>query len=144
MRAPFLLSFALTAGALSAQDNVCTITPAGSNCGPLLAISFEPIGHGSRQLVLHASGLHRRAVGAMVWGFNALDLPVLPGSSCLLLTDYVWGHTFITDSNGEYEFQRAWPVSFVIGFRMQMGSLVERHAITDVLMTDCKLVECHL
>ena len=144
MRASFLLSFALTAGALLAQNNVCTITPVGGSCGPVLDISFQPIGSGSRQLVLHASGLHPNAVGAMIWGFNAISVPALPGGSCLLLTDYVWGHTFITDGNGEYGFQRAWPVSIVAGFRMQMGSVVDRHDVLDVLTTDCKFVECHL
>jgi hypothetical protein len=137
------VSFAL-AGALAAQAHVCTVTAAGDGCAPL-TVTMVPQGQGGvHDLTLHATGLHPRCPGGMVWGMNALNVPVLPGSLCPLLTDYVWGHYFQTDAAGEYTFSRSWPAWFHGWFYMQMGSVQLDAASIDVRTTSCKLVQCQL
>ena len=136
-----LLSLALT-GALSAQNHVCTVTAAGDGCAPL-TVTLIPQGNGgAHDLSLHATGLHPRSAGAMVWGMNQLNVPIVPGSLCPLLTDYVWGHYFQTDPLGEVTISRSWPGWFNGYFYMQMGSIRAQGGLVDVKTTDCKLAQC--
>jgi hypothetical protein len=133
-----ILTLALSAS-LAAQSHTCSITLSGSSCGPTLDITMTPVGNnGNLDLTLHAAGLHPRSAGGMIWGMSPRNDPILPGSSCLLLCDYVWGHAFQTDTLGEASISRSWPHWFHGYFYMQMGSIDGE----DVLTTDCKFVRC--
>jgi hypothetical protein len=133
------------AAALSAQNHVCTVTLATGSCGPTLDVTLVPQGNGGvNDLTLRASGLHPDAIGGMVWGMTPMNGTIFAGNSCLLLTDYVWGHHIRTDAAGEYSWSRSWPGSFHGYFYMQMGTLAELGGSYDVKTTDCKLVQCLL
>ena len=135
----------LLLGASLAQDHVCTVTAAGESCAQL-TVTLTPQGStGNSDLTLVATGLSPRSAGGMIWGMNQVNLPVLFGSSCLLLTDYVWGHSFQTDAAGGYEWSRAWPAWFHGYFYMQMGSIAfDGDGALVVKTTSCKLARCVL
>ena len=139
-----IVSSALCA-ALASQNHVCTVTDAGTGCRPLV-VTLTPQGFGgAHDLVLTASNLHPQAFGGMVWGMESLNVPIIPGSACPLLTNYVWGHYFQTDTTGSYTWSRAWPGTFHGFFYMQMGSIfVDGNGNVDALTTDCKLAQCLL
>jgi hypothetical protein len=140
----FLAPLALSA-ALFAQNHVCTVTAAGESCGPQLTVTLIPNGQGgNNDLTLVATGLHARAAGGMVWGMHPMNSPILPGSACVVLTDYVWGHYFQTDTTGSYTFSRSWPWWFNGYFYMQMGSVLVSADGSgfDVKTTNCKLAQC--
>jgi hypothetical protein len=121
------------------------VTDAGAGCAQLV-VTMTPQGNGgTHDLVLTATGLHQHSIGGMIWGMESLNVPVIPGSACPLLTNYVWGHSFMTDPSGTASWSRAWPGSFHGFFYMQMGSLfIDGSGNVDVITTDCKLVQCLL
>jgi hypothetical protein len=139
------LSLLALCGTLTAQTHVCTVTDAGNGCAPLVVTMTPQGGGGVHDLVLTASGLHPSSFGGMIWGMSQLNVAVIPGSLCPLLTDYVWGHYFQTSPSGDYSWSRAWPGTFHGYFYMQMGSVfVDANGYVDARTTDCKLVQCLL
>ena len=137
-----LLTLSLSATLATAQ-HVCSVTHAGDGCAPI-TITLLPQGNsGGHDLTLTATGLHAHRAGAMVWGDVAINVPVIPGSMCPLLTNYIWGHTFISSWQGSYTWSRNWPAAHDGFFYMQMGTLsIDNNGNADVITTDCKFVQC--
>lgn len=125
-----------------AAQQTCSVTHAGNGCGPTLTVSFTPTGNNQR-LDLTATGLFPHTIVGMVWGMNQVNIP-LPGGLCPQLTDYVWGHSMMSDSLGEASWSRAWPWSFQGYFYMQMGSIqIHEDGSFSVVTTNCELAQCH-
>ena len=90
---------------------------------------------------MHGSGMHPNTVGAIVWGVDPAAVP-LPGGGCLLLCDYVWGHTFQTDGAGGHSWGRSWPHWAIGHIYMQMGSVLNTTNAFEVRTTNCEFVQC--
>jgi hypothetical protein len=121
----------------------CFANPAGESCGPTLAITFTPLGAaGNYDFQMTGSGLHPNSLAAFVWG--AIPLNVTLPFGCPLLTDFVWGHSLMTDSAGTASWGRSWPHWATITFYMQMGSITTDASgnINSILTTNCKLAGC--
>ncbi len=131
------------AAIVPAQVQYCTVTAAGTSCGPQLTVTMTPLGAGGNHaLDMVATGLHANAFGALQWGSNPTSV-TLPGGGCLLLCDYVWGHYFTTDATGGASWGRSWPHWAVGYFYMQMGSIeIYPSGQFSVRTTDCELVQC--
>lgn len=136
------LAIALTTGLVTAQ-HVCSATLLGTGCATL-DITFTPIGGGNNTLTLSASGLHQHKIGAMVWGEQRINQPVIPGSLCPLLTTYTWGHTFISDFDGTWSWSRSWPHWFHGYYYMQVGTVSDAGGGLDVITTDMLIAQCVL
>lgn len=130
-------------GFLSAQEQVCDLTDAGAGCGASLQASWQPIGNGGQKLHLLATGLHPNSFGAMVWGTQQLNMPVLPFSNCMMLVGYDWGFSFATGPDGAKDYARSWPESYMGHFYIQFGSIGTTSAgALDIRMTSCVLARC--
>lgn len=128
----------LFSAAASAQL-VCTVTSAGESCGPNLAVSFAPVGNaGNYTITMTATGLHPNSLLGLYWGDAPLSLPI-PGSSCLLLINPIWGTFHTTDATGSFSYGRTWPHWATADYYMQMGSI---NANNQILSTNAKLASC--
>lgn len=127
---------------LAAQSFVCSATQSAPGCGPSLDVSFRPIGTaGNQQLTLAATGLHGASHGLMVWGTTPINVPL--GNGCSLLTDFLWGHLFMTDDTGFWTWSRSWPASVTGQFYMQVGSFqIDPFGALDIRASDCQFAVC--
>ena len=132
---------ALLLASVAPAQLLCGSSLSAASCGPQLTITFTPNGEaGNYDFVMTGTGLHPQSAGAFSWGFHPINVP-LPGG-CPLLTDYVWGHAFMTDSSGTASWSRSWPHWATIQFYMQMGSVQVGPSGLTALSTDCYLTGC--
>lgn len=144
LRSPLVAIAMAISGFLSAQQQqVCVLTDAGAGCGATLQASWEPVGNGGQKIHLVATGLHPNSLGAMAWGTQQMNVPVMPFSSCMLLVSYDWGFSFSTGADGAKEYARNWPEWFGGHFYIQMGSIGSTSSgAPDIRMTSCVLAQC--
>lgn len=110
----------LLCASLAAQFT-CTSTIVGPGCGPLLTITFAPVGMaGNQDMTLTATGLAPDSWGVMVWGTQTFSLPL---GGCLLHTEMIWGHVFHTDPSATFSYSRTWPASSPGSYNIQIGTL---------------------
>jgi hypothetical protein len=142
MYAAKVLALLACGGGLAAQ-NVCTVTESGSGCAAL-NVTLTPNGaNGNLDLTLTATGLHPSSLGGMVWGMTPINVP-LPFGGCPMLTDFVWGTSFMTDPSGVQVWSRIWPHSFHGYFYMQMASVYQDANLNwDIRSTSAQLVVCN-
>lgn len=133
---------ALLVAAPATAQLQCFSNPAGDSCGPQLVVTFVPNGTaGNYDMTMQGSGMHPRSLGIFVWGGNPVTV-TLPGG-CMLLTDYIWGHSFMTDAIGDASWSRSWPHWATITFYMQMGSVVFLpDGSYEARTTNCRLAGC--
>ncbi|MCA8973842.1 MAG: hypothetical protein KDC98_03935 [Planctomycetes bacterium] len=133
-----MLAFASAARA----QLTCFSNLVASSCGPTLSVTYVPNGAaGNYDMTMTGIGLHPHSPGVFVWGAHPVNIP-LPGG-CALLTDYIWGHSFITDSAGVATWSRSWPHWATITFYMQMGSVqVYSNGSYTALTTELRLAGC--
>lgn len=139
------LAFVCTSLALSAAAlaQTCTATLVGPGCGGTLDIQFTPQGgSGNQRINITASGLLPNTHGIMIWGVTPASVPV--GSGCTMLTEFVWGHTILADSLGEYDWSRSWPASVMPGFYyIQIGNFgFDQNNNFVIVGTEAKLAQC--
>jgi len=119
----------------------CTVTNVAPSCGPVIGVTFTPVGAGGNQTItVSATGLHPDSQGVMNWGATQLFVP-LPGG-CPLLCDFVWGHKFVTNDFGEFSWSRTWPHWYQYSWLMQVGSWDLIAGNLEFRSTDLKLAEC--
>ena len=139
--ASLVAALALT-GAAAAQGFTCTSVLYGAGCGGTLNITFSPQGGGGNQTIdIHATGLQPNVHGIMCWGVDPANIDL--GNGCTLLVDFVWGHTILTNSLGEFDWSRTWPSSVVGHYYIQIGSFTFDASNNFVIVgTDAKLATC--
>jgi len=117
---PALVASLALGTALSAQ-RACTSTVLGPGCGPVLTVTFTPVGQaGNHDMTLAATGLAPDSWGVMAWGVQNFSLPL---GGCLLHTDMIWGHVFHTDATATFGYSRTWPASVDGWYHIQIGTL---------------------
>lgn len=142
IRSPLPVIAAACMTSMLTAQLTCFSNPAGSSCGPTLAVTFTPVGQaGNYDMQMVGQGLHPHTAGLFVWGANPVSI-TLPGG-CMLLTDYIWGHSFMTDATGTATWGRSWPHWATITFYMQMGSVqFLTNGSFEARTTECRLAGC--
>ena len=104
---PFALLLASILAFPAGGTAQCSAGAYGQGCGPTATASI--VDHGSThriELAVHNAAPRVQVI--MVIGTQQLNVPI-PGTNCLLLTDFVFHQVHRTDGNGEYSFSKAIP-----------------------------------
>ena len=59
---------------------------------------------------MQAEGMFPSNHGVWVWGGDQLAFPI-PGSQCLLYTNYIYGRPFLSEPDGSVLIEHSWPNS---------------------------------
>lgn len=139
---PLCLAALLSMGAAAQQQ--CTQQAYGQGCGPTLAVSFYEIGGGQHKISVLMENGFPQSHGLWIWGIQDIRFPI-PGSSCFLCTDFVYGHPFVSEANGSALMEHAWPSSANGAFvRLQAVSLmVDQNNQLVIRSTNGVFAECH-
>ncbi len=105
----------LLAGILGAQQ-VCTIVPFGTGCGPVLTGSITPIGNTNRvSLTINAEP---RTPVVLSIGINETKVPLF-NTGCFLLTELAFTLAHRTGFDGKYTFEKSVSAALVGTVRFQ-------------------------
>ena len=129
--ASILLSLCLP---LSAQ--VYKVTKVGEGCGGADLVGYLTDVGAHKKLHADCTGLFPHEKGWVVWGTEKLPPVVLP-NGCPVWTNFIYGHTFMSDPAGTWEYSHSWPLSIRAQFYIQVTTFRYVNNQLELKTTDC-------